>query len=343
MKKSLFFGFAAVVALSSCTTNEEVLNVKEYSDLSFGTFVDKSTKAPVATLETPGKDFTVWGYHIANTASEWTTPEVLWANGETVTRGSSAWGYTNTKQWIPNRQYRFLASSPAAVAATCTPSAGTLTFTDFTVVPTIADQTDLLVATRYERNTTDFSNTAINFTFKHILSKVKVAFNTTSLYPIKLTEVKLSGIGGKGSCVATPDVSTATDAAINAVWTLGEANLLNFNGGLNSDASLPATTVPQPFISLDELLMIPQTFDAEKPLQLLVKYTVDGKGDPTDVDNSVFTKTLNITGAWESGHSITYLVTINTGNGEGSGNDITFGMTTVVGWTNDSSIPEAID
>lgn len=344
MKKSVLFGFAAAMALASCTTNEDVLQVSEQRDLAFGTFVDKATKAPETTLEQSGKTFKVWGYYVAGTNGDWTKPTVLWENGETVTRGASAWGYMNTKKWVPNQQYRFYALAPAAVTATCTSGAkadesGKITVEDFTVNSTISDQTDLMVAARYDRNTNTFDNSAINFTFKHVLSKVTVKFNTSSVYAIKLTEVTLSNIAGEATGVMTPAVmgnETDAKAVVDAEWTLKEATPISFAGSLNSNP-LPATTAENPFISHQSMLMIPQNFTKANPLKINVKYTVGGKGDAT-TGKDYFEKSLEIAGTWAAGHSITYIITIKTGDGDGSGLDIVFGETNIDEWIPDTDI-----
>ncbi|MEG0947984.1 MAG: fimbrillin family protein, partial [Bacteroidales bacterium] len=105
MKKSFLFGFAAAVALASCTTNEDVLQVSEQRDLAFGTFVDKATKLFDSTtgLEKDGNTFGVWGYYVSG--EEFTTgaENVFASTPITVTRTNDVWGYGEAAKWIPNK------------------------------------------------------------------------------------------------------------------------------------------------------------------------------------------------------------------------------------------------
>ncbi|MEG2945842.1 MAG: fimbrillin family protein [Bacteroidales bacterium] len=318
------------------------MQVSEQRDLAFGTFVDKATKAPETTLEQNGKEFKVWGYYVAGTDGNWAEPTAIWADGQTVKREAGVWVYSPVKQWIPNKQYRFYALAPTTISATCTSGAsktesGKITVADFIVNPTISAQTDLMVATRYDRNTNAMDNSAINLTFKHVLSKVTVQFNSSSKYNIQLTEVTLGNIAGKATGVMTPALMAA-GATVDANWTLDEeAEAISFPGVTTTDP-LPAVDSKFPFVSHQSMLMIPQEFTTKKPLNLNVKYTVDGKGDATTGED-YFEKSLEIVGTWTAGHSITYIITIKTGDGDGSGLDIVFGKTEIDEWVTDTAIP----
>ncbi|MCD8183165.1 MAG: fimbrillin family protein [Bacteroides sp.] len=101
MKKHLFISLGLLVALTSCSTNEE-LNRSDFKSLSFETFVGKgATRAAVKTAFADGNDFGVIAYrHGAipwtDATSSWgedaTAPELFMENVK-VTRQGGMWTY----------------------------------------------------------------------------------------------------------------------------------------------------------------------------------------------------------------------------------------------------------
>ncbi|MEG1722665.1 MAG: fimbrillin family protein [Bacteroidales bacterium] len=357
MKKSFLFGFAAAVALASCTTNEDVLQVSEQRDLAFGTFVDKATKGAVGSLEFQNSTFGVWGYYVDG--DDFTKPTSVFGTGITkVTRGEAqgSWAYEGTQKWIPAKNYRFHAYAPHDLkTGTAACDAANVTISGFTVQGTVTDgvmpyspagHVDLMVAQRYDRDIrTAFDNSKIGLTFKHILTNVNLVFNTTSKYQVTLHDVKLNGIkyAGSAACVPATDgvTSTWTSAgnAISFAGTFDSANKL-VNDGVTED---PDNKIMRKFTAMADMLMIPQAFSEEAPMSLYVKYKVGGEGE---MGADYYERTIKLSeakDAWTPGKKITYNVTITTGSGDGSNYDIIFGETTTTDWVKETpgmDVPE---
>lgn len=356
MKKCVLFGFAAAMTLASCTQNE-VLETSSQMDMSFGTFVDKSTKTTGAqeNLEWKGSTFGVFGYYTSDV--EWTEETTVFDNVE-VTRGEAegSWTYEVIKKWVPKKNYRFFAYAPKTNSATVTAdvNASTVIMTDFQVAGTADEnkvipygpkkQIDLMVANRYDRdNRLAFNNGVIGLNFKHILTNVNLVFKSSSQYPVVLTKVQLNGVNTKGNAVTTTLPTTELNS-LSTTWS-DWSNSLSFAGALNTEGTPLESTNPKenatvnepgaPFVSMANMLMIPQSF-AKDALTLDIEYTVGGAGEN---GNATFVRNIKLTNGedgvneWVSGTKITYNITINTANGSTDQQyDIVFGSTTTDKW-----------
>lgn len=173
MKKSLLMLGVAAMALASCT-NEEVLNVAENRAIGFDAFTPHGTRA-VSDMTGSGtetfKKFYVYGSY--TTGADNTTV----FNGEEVAY-TSAWGYSPAQYW-QNGDYKFAAYSNGNSSL---PSGVTYSHKDgLQIAGYTVGTEDLLYATA----TADVDdkatyNTPVEFTFNHILSKVKFTFDSSS-------------------------------------------------------------------------------------------------------------------------------------------------------------------
>ncbi|MBQ1174015.1 MAG: fimbrillin family protein, partial [Alistipes sp.] len=173
MKKILVSMFA-VAALAACTS-EQTIVAPQNEAIGFDTFVDNSTRATDITTANIA-NFGVYG-----TVTKGGNSALIFKNTE-VTKSNDAFVYSPAQYWIAAAEYDFLAFAPYAERQwTYTPTnaqvakTGTFSFNNETAA---ADQ-DVVYA--YQTKTTadklDASNTqAVEFTFKHILSKVAFSF-----------------------------------------------------------------------------------------------------------------------------------------------------------------------
>lgn len=372
MKKSIFFLFAATLSLASCSTKEEILEESSTRDLSFDTFVDKATttKAPGANLETLYGNFGVWGYYSSVGGAAWmnvfdsqkennNNPQLV-----TFNKTNGTWSYSPIAKWVPKQEYRFYGYAPyyknntltqelkEPINATMQNGAndGIITFTDYTLngAPTDGSEmeypaenqlTDLMISTGHARSTNIFDNSSINLNFKHLLTNVNLVFKTTSLYTIDITSVKLHQVKSKGTAVVTLGNESAQGGIIAAspatTWEASEPITIK---GKSTTTPLVNSSTSE-FRAMENMYMIPQDFD-QKALTLEVTYVVGGEDETNSRDN-VYTKSISLATtakAWNPGVRITYTVIINTGNIQGSGNEISFGSTTTTDWLNSDGI-----
>lgn len=189
----------AVAALAACTT-EQTIVAPQNEAIGFDTFVDNSTRATDITTANIA-DFGVYG-----TVTKGGNSALIFDNTK-VTKSGDAFVYSPAQYWIAAAQYDFLAFAPYANAKwTYTPTdaqvakTGTFSFNNETAA---ADQ-DVVYA--YTKKTTENELTAANtqaveFTFKHILSKVAFSFTNTftdgntslSVYNVKINNTAKTG------------------------------------------------------------------------------------------------------------------------------------------------------
>ena len=190
----------AVAALAACTS-EQTIVAPQNEAIGFDTFVDNSTRAEDITTNNIA-NFGVYG-----TVTKGGNSALIFNNTEVAGTKESGYTYSPAQYWIAAAQYDFLAFAPYAERQwTYTPTnaqvakTGTFSFNNETAA---ADQ-DVVYA--YQTKTTadklDASNTqAVEFTFKHILSKVAFSFtntftdgNTTlKVYNVKINNTAKTG------------------------------------------------------------------------------------------------------------------------------------------------------
>ena len=236
MKKTLWMLGVAVAALTSCTQNE-VLEVPESKLIAFDTHVDKSTRAVNNLL---GNDniskFYVYGVKGSKAGDVFTnedSPNFLFSEIEVSrTRTNEVWGafsYEELKAWEMGKYYRFAGYSNGNEKVG---SNGSVTFfgndsktiktgnttsvtkanvwgLDFTGYSSNGD--DLLAAVPAERDTetNNGAQTAVHFTFKHLLSQVifRFTYGTTqgaTDIKVRIKNFKLNAIK-KSNCTVICD------------------------------------------------------------------------------------------------------------------------------------------
>ena len=134
-------------------------------EISFdNAFVENSTRAELNRDNLA--DFAVWAY-----AEE--TQNVVFA-GEEVEKTNGVWGYQGKQYWLPGKIYYFAAVAPyEGNWSDAVVDGGKLESVNFTNDGNV----DLLYATAsQEGKSANEGNSAVQFTFSHILSKVKFNF-----------------------------------------------------------------------------------------------------------------------------------------------------------------------
>ncbi len=170
MKKSLF-AVLALAAVAACN-KAEVVEQNPANAIAFdNAFVDNAVKSVVDPSFTNDKlftDFAVYGFVEGAVLFDGTQVSKAITNGEL----KSAWKYAATQYWIAGANYNFNAVAPMTSGGwektAATPTSTTLSFTN-------NGTTDLLYALATQEGKVS-GNTAVAFSFRHVLSKVKFSF-----------------------------------------------------------------------------------------------------------------------------------------------------------------------
>lgn len=289
MKKSLFVLGVAVAALASCT-NEEVVNIAESNVIKFdNAFVGKNTKAVTTVDGTSFNSFFVY-------AKKGT--DDLFTN-ENVYKESNAWGYDNLKKWEASQTWKFVAYSNGGttgkgsgkidngVSLDETGGTTALKITDYSVGD---DNRDLVASV----STTDLvsANALVEFTFKHVLSKLKFTIESELGDDNTLTITNFNVEGAK-------DKGTLTFTNENTSWDLtsGEARTISNAAFGEATTSVPAT---------DEFVVIPQATESGITVTFNVAATIGGQSYNKKMTATIAKENAN----WSPNYSYNYIAII---------------------------------
>lgn len=294
--KKIFIVFAALATIAACN-KAEVIETVEGEQIAFNNaFVENTTKAAtdpsLGTAGNPFTSFNVWGTvgGVAIYAGE----AVIGTVGE-----ESVWTCASVKQyWIKGAQYKFSALA----------NAGTITLGDDKLpAKTTFDATtaavDLLYAEPVEQTGQASGNAPVEFTFNHLLSKVKFTVINNS------TAATDYSFDVKNITITCP--KTGTIKLADKTWE---------NLSTAADYTVPTVTVDKNTASEEcasELLLIPGSVS--------INYAVDIKCDGTVI--ATHTPAAAHTATLVRGNSYNFVVNVAVGE------EITFSVEENPSWT----------
>ena len=257
--KRLFFAVLAVATLASCA-KEEAIRVDQGEAIAFGdAFVDNATRAIYESAEDI-TGFTVFGQVGQNVEGNQISYVALYGDGAEVTRNGAAlgaaWSCNATRYWIPSSTFNFAAIANGT-ASTSTLVNGLPTKIDYTVVD--LDPADLIYATAtattdaqsVPTGNVDETSKVVKFSFKHLLSRVKVSFVNLiqgTEYTYKITNVKVT-TWNKGTYTIGETTPWTRTGEGNAVLNYNDINSLAYNTTTGAGAKLviPGSSVTLSF------------------------------------------------------------------------------------------------
>lgn len=182
MKKNLFYVALFAVAVSSCAKNE-VADISAPTAIGFGTFIDKTTKAEVTTIENLGGAY-IYAYQ---------TGEYAWENRSSATveyttsfmdnvlldiaaDGTTTYNDTDDEAYWPTdgSYVSFFSYGPSAASDLITytdPTASAEYTLTYASSSTVADQYDIVVAEATDKSIADnVSGADVQLSYNHIQS-----------------------------------------------------------------------------------------------------------------------------------------------------------------------------
>lgn len=325
MRKSLWMLGLAAAAMTSCTQSE-VLEVAENRAIGFDdVFVGKVTRGVTATivgkasdLHGDDKGFYVYGGYETVT-DVFDNTHVTYSSGSTP-----EWGYSPTRYWVANQNYKFVAYAPAmGVTPTFAYGEGTssnnaqLTFEN--VVVTGTSQKDFIVAKSGVITPNDNNyNTAVKFNFFHALSMIKVTLRNGFADGVQVTisNFQITGINTKGNFTTA---STDFSAGSCGTWsnqTSAETTSTFIDAGTGGTplssrwtSSTDDTNTSKAYSN--EFIVIPQTIGT---VQVKFDVTVTDAADNPIVSNKSLVVSIPNTGTttkWDINNRYHYTLTID--------------------------------
>ena len=308
--KKLFVCALAASMFTACS-QDETISQQSPMQISFdGAFVNKASRANKAEDWTTTTEkltgFDVWGYMDDQTGRIFGDGD----NGENVTGSKGNFTYVNEQYWYAGHTYHFSALAPMdSEDATVTPPATGESVYGLSKVnfDNKAGDVDLLYAT-YERNIpagADLSQYAgkVDFTFYHLLSKVKFSFKNTYtnpnihfvVYDIQMTAPKVGNINLNND-----------DWAKNSKWELVGTDKTTLAFGTTHDIAQGKEQE-----CATERLTIPATASQE----YLVTFKVDLYNGDVKVNEKPYNHDITLTGVdFEIGKAYDLYAELNANN-----------------------------
>ena len=283
--KKLFFGIWAMAAMAACATDETVVASKGDA-IEFGNaFVDNSVRATDPTYSGTKNLEAINVYGAINNSVN-----IFNATPVTGSVGTNVWTCGVTQYWIAGGHYEFAAVADVANVetdvTTSTPAGiPTAIFYDASVLATDGSQRDLLYA-YVSRNNVQSPYSAVDFSFSHLLSKVNVTFQNTTVgaeddYNIDVRNITITNPYKTATYNITnnPTNSTWSGAWDEDTATTVDDYKVNFGDILDVKNAQSATIAT-------EKLLIPTT------QTLTVTFTVDICNGNTVITSTPYTKTI---------------------------------------------------
>lgn len=319
MKKVLLVAAVAAMAFTSCSQNEEFENVGQV-EIGFNSIVKNSTRAAEVNLDgLKGKGFKVYAYNTgAGEIGTGVLDKPIMENAS-VTWSANKW--ISAKYYWPstgNVQFFAYSSSNSSLVLTASATDKYPTIVDYTVPASASAQEDLLIAEATDK--TKLSAT-IDFAFSHALTQVNFSIKAKDDLKYTVSEIKLSGIGNKG-----------TYKYEDNTWTVsGSESYACAMSTTTTDNEVTGTTAMP--VGTEPLMLLPQALTNAK---VIVSYVVtDSKGNEFYKAND---KEIAITSTWKPGKKVRYTLELTN-----DATEIGWTVSSVDGWSSDSNQEEDND
>ena len=350
MKKTLFAALA-LVSMASCS-NEEIVEATSKEAIAFeNAFVDNSTRAydPSYTNSNLFGGFNVYGFVEKAELFPGTLCKAGAADGETI------WSYDGAQYWIPGANYNFCAVAPATVGETTANWTKTAcSVTDAGAINTTLSFTndgtqDLLYAEHELVQGKLTGNDEVDFTFRHLLSRVKFTFangyNATGA-TLRVKNIKINNAYSQATVALTSSSQNWTEhSEDNVVLEFG--NALSDNANAATDVETIAYNTSKS--SYNALFLIPNAVPTvtipatgESTEQTVKGYKVTFDVDLLVGDNVVktYNRVTYVDFTPEAGKSYNISTTITAKNidPDNAFEPIQFTVKTLPGWGNDNTV-----
>lgn len=327
----------AALAMTACSKSETegVAPAAQTKAIGFESLVTKGSRALVNDNFTK---FQVYGtYHALNQENN----KVVVFNNIAVTKTAEGWGYTTPRYWIKDALYNFYAYScdndviPAGKGNANFSQADGYALNIADYISDGSNQKDLVFA----RSAVDIvgkesGNTAVAFSFKHILAKLNVKFvhNYPADYKLEVSKVQIKQVRNIGKYNGKEGLWSNVNCTV-AVADVPEIDLQFADGAVATlaqpDENAVTTwgyVIPFPYTSANVVI----SFDLKitNPLgETIFDNLIEGKWQPTWEQGYGYAYTVTLTGQETGLEPIEFTVNewdANDGWTSGNGQSITF-------------------
>lgn len=300
--KKILLAVTAVLAITSCSQNEEFENPAQKTEIGFNTIVSNTTRAAVTDIEGLKKSgFTVYAYNTgAEKVGAALTNPIM--DGLAVTHPNGGnWTFTGTYYWPFNDYVQFFAYA-TDVAVTEYSVAGEAGYPTlkYAIASTADQQKDFVVAKVLDQQKIA---EALQLSFSHALTQINFSVIGVDNNKYKISSISIEGVAASGVYSFETGKWTATSNETSGKYTYPIA----------ADASVSSSTTA---VALDQpngaLMLMPQAMTENANIK--INYSV--YSGETQISQSESTIQLKETSAWEAGKKVRY--TLKLANGAAS-------------------------
>ena len=347
MKKFLLIGLAATAILTGCS-NDDTVEMAPQKAIGFETFVGKSTRAYNSNADLDKNTLTQFKVYGNYWKSSDTGNGTKVFDGTTVTGAvatENSWTYAGKQYWLSDANYWFSAIAPASSSsythsfASQTSAPGESTHIQRTIsFDNSADganaKEDLIFAYKDceqgSAHQSDGGGERVAFTFKHLLSRIKITLKNKcgSVNELKITDLKMTGVQyGNADYVTTTDdtadtygnwspIGTASDLAFESPRMIYEAETVSTDNPNNVVVYFDSQSANEYDPIIDHRYIVPFT-----PANGQVTITFSAQAINIDDSEVVtpstaksFTATATIEGGFKQGYSYNFTADITLQN-----------------------------
>lgn len=301
MKKSFLLFAVAAAVMASCSKTDTVEQSPTGTIRFDGAYIGYPTETRAVTeLDESLPTFQVFGQYVKDAA-----PAVKVFDNVPVTKGGDGtWTYTGgLRPWVEGGNYVFAAYAPAnALDDPQVNGNGYLTLPDYSVYN---NQVDLIYAAETATGKAAGSNAAVQFTFKHLLSIVKVTFKSgfDAGTTLTVSDVSVNGIPSTATFTANGETG---QSQLGGNWETA-SNKQNYGLEIADISEAQGT-------ASDNIVVIPQTIPTGEgeAVTITFKVTATAANGEVLVQDKPFSSEIPVTtiNAWEAGFKYNYVAEI---------------------------------
>ena len=325
----LAYAIVVIVALfgSSSCNKSPLGDIQQETQTPIG-FSNIITKASLSDLQADG--FGVW----ATTSSSVNSSAVILTNEKVYLEGTE-WTYDNTRYWIDDTKFYFLAvhpyskdNSPVEEHSITEEGVSYTVYTMDVTTPTTADY-DPLVATNVTDTSVEGYATTVPLNFEHMMCKVNLKviqdFDKTPDFDYYVSKVTISGVKGSGTYVRSP-----AEDIFTSFWLFDGATTRTFEKSFTTPVRLrnPDTADKKVVLTVfgEGLLLIPQQITTNA-MRVRIDYYYDVDTSDDDMGEAHYVESfIPASNIWESNKAVTYVIALS------DQKDITFATPTIEPW-----------
>lgn len=348
MKKQLMGLAACALILSSCSQNQEIENYEQMNreEVRLAPYVNKSKASVMGDVALQGTGFKVFAVqHASGTVSDYAGLPVFMSNiHESWSNNNNAWTHEGNYYWPESEALSFFMVAPYSVDLSIvqptTADANKSMTLPVTIKDEVAQQIDILAASVLNRTKATIGNNGrVDFTFKHILSKIGFAAKVKEGESLKF---KITGISfGYGTEIVkdgtftftTDGIGTIASGTTKHVNNTEKPNESHIIGIKTADGTIVENNT---FVQINAdnafLMLMPQKKTGAL-MTMILKYQVAVAGNAYDTENPK-TATIEIPAMeYLQGKAYTYNLILSSLSGDDEDLlEVTFGDVGVEEW-----------